>query len=205
MPSVYRRRATPISDSDFEQPDHCIVCMPSKKNQLLLMKKFQSSRHITRQAAPSPEDKIQLDLADPFFNRSITPSFGPSAITVNDIFTLSPVYSARVLSPFAGNRSIFPSTSRPGKEKAKANTNFTARIPSLVSSLLLDNSKKQRPPTPRLPLGQQKRSLSQSVGDHQATGSVRIISRRNSAPTSNELTKCELRIADCKDNSLPWL
>jgi hypothetical protein len=43
LPSVYRRRSTPISDSDFEQPEYRIVTLPSKKNQLFLMKKFQPS------------------------------------------------------------------------------------------------------------------------------------------------------------------
>jgi hypothetical protein len=46
MPGVYRRRATPISDSDFEQPADRIIQMPSKKKQLMLMKKFQPSKHV---------------------------------------------------------------------------------------------------------------------------------------------------------------
>jgi hypothetical protein len=46
--------------------------MPSKKKQLMLMKKFQPSKHVLRQAAPSSEDEIVIDFADPFcFDRSI--------------------------------------------------------------------------------------------------------------------------------------
>lgn len=63
---VYRRRTTPISDSDFEQPDDRVTQMPSRKKQLMLMKKFQPSKHVLRQAAPSSEDEIVIDFADPF-------------------------------------------------------------------------------------------------------------------------------------------
>lgn len=120
LPQVYRRRATPISDSDFEQPDYLVVPLPSKKNQLLLMQKFQPSKHATRQATPATDDEIVLDLSDPFYNRSMSPGVGLSAITVNDIFTPSPVESARLLSPFAGDRSVSPSASLLGKGKSKS-------------------------------------------------------------------------------------
>jgi hypothetical protein len=186
-PSVYRRRATPISDSDFEQPVDRIVKMPSKKKQLMLMKKFQPSKHVLRQPSPSSEE-VDIDQDGPFFfDRSISPGVGPSVITANDIFTPSPVHSARLLSPFAGDRSISPSTSPLGKGKAKAN--FTARISSLVSSLLPSDNKKQRPPTPPLPLGQQKRSLSPSAEDNEHLNSVRIVSRQTAFPQNNELIR----------------
>jgi hypothetical protein len=188
LPSVYRRRATPISDSDFEQPVDRIVKMPSKKKQLMLMKKFQPSKHILRQPSSSSEEEVDIDQDGPFFfERSISSGVGPSTITANDIFTPSPVHSARLLSPFAGDQSISPSASPIGKGKAKAT--FTARISSLVSSLLPSDNKKQRPPTPPLPLGQQKRSLSPSVEDKDHTNSVRIVSRQTAFPQNSELIR----------------
>jgi hypothetical protein len=129
--------------------------MPSKKKQLMLMKKFQPSKHAPRPSTPDSDETFEVDLSDPFFaNRTISPGVGPSTITVNDMFTPSPVHSARLLSPFAGDERISPSASPPGKGKAKASTNnFTSRISSLVSSLLPDSNKKQRPITPPLPIG----------------------------------------------------
>lgn len=190
IPSVYRRRATPISDSDFEQLPDRIIQMPSKKKQLMLMKTFQPSKHVLRPTTPESVASIEIDLSDPFFtDRAISPGVGPSTITVNDIFTPSPVHSARLLSPFAGDKSISPSASPIGKGKVKA-TNFTSRISSLVSSLLpTDNSKKHRPITPPLPLGQQKRSLSPSADDNQHMNSVRIVSRQTAFPQNNELIR----------------
>jgi hypothetical protein len=78
LPSVYRRRATPISDSDFEQPADRIIKMPSKKKQLMLMKKFQPSKHVLRKATPSSDEEIEIDLDGPFFfDQSHSPGVGP--------------------------------------------------------------------------------------------------------------------------------
>ncbi|CAO3657767.1 unnamed protein product [Umbelopsis vinacea] len=191
LPSVYRRRATPISDSDFEQPADRIIKMPSKKKQLMLTKKFQPSKHVLRKATPSSDEEIEIDLDGPFFfDQSHSPGVGPSTITVNDIFTPSPIHSARLLSPFAGDERISPSASPPGKGKAKASTNnFTSRISSLVSSLLPDSNKKQRPTTPPLPLGQRKGPLSPSSEDNQRPEPVRIITRQELPHAQTELNR----------------
>jgi hypothetical protein len=73
------------------------------------MKIFTPSQHVINHAASSTtssDEEIVIDCADlPFPNRLISPGVGPSAVTVNDIFTLSPVHSARLLSPFARDKA----------------------------------------------------------------------------------------------------